>query len=190
MATLSPVIPVNDLLERLKALELAPSQPSMAAESAPPGYKPAPRKAAEPHEAPPTPQAAPSHSRDWQGFVAFVKTKKPMLATKLEKGSPINVSEGTLHIGYAKDTLELSMLQEPDYQKQLSELSASFFGHPVSIRILPLSGNSADLPMSISEKKSAEHNKRERAVKDAADSHPLVKAALGIFGGEVVAYKQ
>jgi DNA polymerase-3 subunit gamma/tau len=190
MATLSPVIPVNDLLERLKALELSPSQPSMAAESAPPGYKPAPRKAAEPHEAAPTPQAAPSHSKDWQGFVAFVKTKKPMLATKLEKGSPINVSEGTLHIGYAKDTLELSMLQEPDYQKQLSELSASFFGHPVNIRILPLSGNSADLPMSISEKKNAEHNKRERAVKDAADSHPLVKAALGVFGGEVVAYKQ
>jgi DNA polymerase III subunit gamma/tau len=202
MATLSPVIPVNDLLDRLKALELSPSQPSMAAESAPPGYKPAPRKdpetqkihqapqAAPSHSAPQAPQAAPSHSRDWQGFVAFVKTRKPMLATKLEKGSPINVSDGTLHIGYAKESLEFSMLQEPDYQKQLGELSASFFGHPVSIRILPLSGNSADVPMSISEKKNAEHDKRERAVKDAADSHPLVKAALGVFGGEVVAYKQ
>ena len=64
------------------------------------------------------------------------------------------------------------------------------FGKPVNIRILPLSGNTGDVPMSIAEKKNAEHAKRENAVKEATDSHPLVKAALGIFGGEVVAYKQ
>ncbi len=203
MATLTPVIPVNELLERLKALESSPCpQPSMAAESAAPGYKPAPRKTSEPGAAPSTPQAAPtpeaastpqaapSHAKDWQGFVAYVKTKKPMLATKLEKGSPIKVSGETLHLGYPKDTLEFSMLQEPDYQKQLSELSALFFGNPVSIRILPLSENSGDAPMSIAEKKSAEVANKEKAVKDAADNHPLVKAALGVFGGEVVAYRQ
>jgi len=203
MATLTPVIPVNELLERLKALESSPyPQPSMAAEPAAPGYRPAPRKTSEPGaaastpqaaptpEAASTPQAAPSHAKDWQGFVAYVKTKKPMLATKLEKGSPIKVSGEFLHLGYPKDTLEFSMLQEPDYQKQLSELSALFFGNPVNIRILPLSENSGDAPMSIAEKKNAEVASREKAVKDAADNHTLVKAALGVFGGEVVAYRQ
>jgi DNA polymerase III subunit gamma/tau len=197
MATLTPVIPVNELLERLKALESSPCpQPSMAGEPAAPSYRPAPRKTPEPAEtasapqAAPSPLAAPSHAKDWPGFVAFVKTKKPMLATKLEKGSPIKVSAEALHLGYPKDTLEFSMLQEPDYQKQLSELSAFFFGNPVNIRILPLSENSGSTPMSISEKKSADAAKREKSVKDAADNHPLVKAALGVFGGEVVAYRQ
>jgi len=203
MATLTPVIPVNELLERLKALESSPSpQPSMAAEPAAPGYRPSPRKTSEPGppassapqaastpQAASAPQAAPPHAKDWQGFVAYVKTKKPMLATKLEKGSPIKVSGETLHLGYPKDSLEFSMLQEPDYQKQLGELSALFFGNPVSIRILPLSENSGDAPMSIAEKKSAEVANREKAIKDAADNHPLVKAALGVFGGEVVAYR-
>jgi DNA polymerase III subunit gamma/tau len=197
MATLTPVIPVNELLERLKALESAPlPQPSMAAEPAAPGYKPAPRRTFEPGAAAPTQQAAdtqqaaPPHAKDWQGFVAFVKTRKPMLATKLEKGSPIKVSGDTLHLGYPKDSLEFSMLQEPDYQKQLGELSALFFGNPVNTRILPLSENSGDAPMSIAEKKNADAARREKTVKDAADNHPLVKAALGIFGGEVVAYRQ
>lgn len=189
MATLAPVIPVHELIERLKALESSPRQPSVAAEPASPGYKPAARKAPETHITPAAPPEAPPQTRDWQGFVAFVKTRKPMLATKLEKGSPIKVSEGTLHIGYPKDTLEFSMLQEPDYQKQLGDLSESFFGHPVSIKILHLSGSNGDTPLSIAEKKNADASKRESAVKDAADSHPLVKAALEVFGGEVVAYR-
>jgi DNA polymerase III subunit gamma/tau len=194
MATLTPVIPVNELLERLRALESSPPrQPVLAAEPAAPGYKPAPRKLsepAEPAEPASAPQVAPSNTKDWQGFVAFVKTRKPMLATKLEKGSPIKVSGDALHLGYPKDTLEFSMLQESDYQKQLGELSALFFGNPVNIRILPLSENSGAAPMSIAEKKSADVARREKEVKDAADNHPLVKAALGVFGGEVVAYRQ
>jgi DNA polymerase-3 subunit gamma/tau len=195
MATLAPVIPVNELLERLKALESSPrQQPSVAAEPAAPSYRPAPQRTPEPPApapAPaPAPEAAPSQTKDWQGFVAFVKTKKPLLATKLEKGSPIKVSSEALHLGYPKESFEFRMLQEPENLKQLSELSALFFGNPVNTRILPLSENSGDAPMSISEKKSADAARREKAVKEAADNHPLVKAALGVFGGEVIAYRQ
>ena len=113
-----------------------------------------------------------------------------MLATKLEKGRPLKASLGVLHIGYQKGSLELSMLQEPDYQQQLAELAVVYYGMPVSIKIMVNSQDDGSLPLSIAEKKTAELARLEQEVKDATDNHPLVKAALDIFGGEVVSYKQ
>lgn len=197
MATLAPAIPVNELIERLKALESMPNRTLLAAESTSPRYAAEP-KPDKPRTAPPAPaapareiQSPPSSSgvRDWQGFVAFVKSKKPMLATKLEKGSPIQATGDALQIGYQRGSLELSLLQEADYRQQLAELSLNYYGQPVDIKMIPLSGDNADAPLSIAEKKSLDRAMKEKAVKDAVDGHPLVKAALEVFGGEVVAYK-
>jgi DNA polymerase-3 subunit gamma/tau len=197
MATLAPTLPVNELLDRLKALESAPPRTAHAAESAPPRYGVEPKPAAvsaAPRPAPAPPKevlstAAAAGARDWQGFVAFVKQKKPILATKLEKGSPIQASGDALQIGFSRGSLELSLLQESENRQQLAELSSSYYGQPVDIKIIPLAADSVDAPLSIAEKKNLDHALKEKAVKDAADSHPLVKAALEVFGGEVVAYK-
>jgi DNA polymerase-3 subunit gamma/tau len=192
MATLSPSMPVNELMERLKALESKPSRTVLAAESAPPRYaaEPTPDKSPSAAAPPKAVQSPPSSDvRDWQGFVAFVKTKKPMLATKLEKGSPIQATGDLLQIGFPKGSLELSLLQEQDYRQQLASLSASYYGKPVDIKIIPLSADNSDVPISLAEKKTLERAMKEKAIKDAADSHPLVRAALEVFGGEIVAYK-
>lgn len=198
MATLAPALPVDALIERLKALEAAPIPvaAALAAESTPPRYaagvKPATAATAPPPADPPpvTGQAALASSgvRDWQGFVAFVKSKKPMLAAKLEKGSPIKTNGAILQLGYPRGSLELSLLQEPDYRQELVNLSAVYYGQPADIRIIPLTDDIGAAPLSIAEKKTVEAAMKEKAVKDAADNHPLVKAALEVFGGEVIAY--
>jgi DNA polymerase-3 subunit gamma/tau len=197
MATLVPTVPVNELLERLKALEAAPARPVLAAEPASPRYtadaKPAPAVTAPSPADPPLktvqPVAVSAGVPDWQGFVAFVKAKKPMLGAKLEKGSPIKTSGADLQIGYARGSLELSLLKEADYRQELALLSASYFGQPADIKIIPLTADDAGIPLSISEKKNLDAAMKEKAVKDAADGHPFVKAALEVFGGEIVAYK-
>lgn len=197
MATLAPTLPVNELLERLKALEAAPARTVLAAEPTPPRYsagaKLAPAATAHrPIDPPIKPvQAAAvfTGAPDWLGFVAFVKAKKPMLGTKLEKGSPIKATGDALQIGYARGSLELSLLQEADYRQELALLSESYYGHPVDIKIIPLTADDVGIPLSISEKKTLDDAMKEKAVKDAADSHPLVKAVLEVFGGEIVAYK-
>jgi DNA polymerase-3 subunit gamma/tau len=203
MASLVPVIPVTELLERLKRVEAVAPSAGLAAEALPPQY----RAAVSPERRAPIPDSNPAvsgqgvdepsiavvheHSgeRDWQGFVGYVKSKKPMLATKLEKGSPLKTAVGILHVGYQKGSLELSMLQEPDYQQQLAELAAAYYGIPVSIKIVVNSSEGGDLPLSIAEKKTVELARQEQVITEAADRHPLVIAALDVFGGEIVAYK-
>jgi DNA polymerase-3 subunit gamma/tau len=198
MATLAPALPLKELMERLKNLESAPipAARSLAAESTPPRYvsetKPAPVAPATLLDDPPRTvvqsASASSGVRDWQGFVAFVKSKKPMLAAKLEKGSPIKTSGHVLQIGYPQGSLELSLLQEAEYRQELVALSTVYYGNPADIRIIPLTDDSARVPLSLAEEKTLDVALKEKAVKAAADSHPLVKAALEIFGGEVVAY--
>jgi hypothetical protein len=60
----------------------------------------------------------------------------------------------------------------------------------MSIRIMASSGENGSQPLSIAEKKTAERARQELAIKEAVDKHPLVRTALDVFGGEVVAYKQ
>lgn len=112
-----------------------------------------------------------------------------MLAMKLEKGRPLNISPGALQIGYPKGTIELSFLLEQDYQAELTQLAASYFGRPTTLKIVAMA-EEGSAPLSIAEKKTLELEKAESAMKEAVNGHPLVKAALEIFGADIESYKQ
>lgn len=209
LATLVPLVPAREILARIDRLEARlgsgtapPSRPAAPAaaplrQSPPPTYQrqqpaAAPqRQEQNPPQSPPAPEPQPrgtqSHHApaggDWPGFVAFVKRSKPLLATKLEKGRPMQLEEGSLQIGFPQGSLELSMLKERDYHDQLQELAASFFRRPTVVKIAPISADDRHLPISLAEKKSLEKTARVTALKETALRHPMVSAALEIFGG-------
>jgi DNA polymerase-3 subunit gamma/tau len=214
MATLAPVIPVNELLDRLKALEktggsgaggsLPPpsgdGRQSQASAAARPVSAPAVSSPAKPAPQVPPPPASPSVSvaaeplpagaRDWPGFVAAVKARKPMLASLLEKGSPMQVADGQLTIGFAKGSFELSRAQDKEVQDELRALAGTFFGSPVELRVTALSDNGENAPLSLAEKKSREQAVHRQELKNLAEGHPLVKAAVEIFNGSVEGYEE
>ncbi|TWJ16584.1 DNA polymerase III subunit gamma/tau [Geobacter argillaceus] len=211
MATLGAVVPAREILARLDRLEArlgsgttASSRPSPPAatpsrQSPPPVHQrqqpaapqqrreqePAPRPAEPATVAPPEPERPRETpvGGDWAGFVAFVKRTRPLLATKLEKGSPLQLDEGGLQIGFPRGSLELSMLKEKDYHTQLQELAVSFFKRPTVVKIVPISTEDRHLPISLAEKKSLDQAARVTTLKETALRHPMVAAALEIFGG-------
>lgn len=212
MATLVPVVPVNEILERLKALE-GPGNGGMVA-SPPPSWKksPAGRDGAPvPPVMPETAQAKPavpaSHrghaqekpgARDvpatteaggetdpWEGFIAFVRQKKPLLASSLEHGHPLRVSATQLDIGFPAASFQLSRLQDSETMAELRGLAKAFFRAETGIRLVSLAGEQKDIPATLLEKKSLEEAGRLHMIKEAAASHPMVAAALEIFGGEI-----
>ncbi len=213
LATLVPLVPAREILARIDRLEsrlsggAAPSSRPVAPAAAPPRQSPPPyqrqqpaapsqRQTSEPPQrpaeplpgsAPPQPGTPPTQPApaggDWPGFVAFVKRSRPLLATKLEKGNPLQLEEGALQIGFPRGSLELSMLKEQDYHNQLQELAATFFRRPTAVKIVPISADDRHLPISLAEKKSLEKTARATALKETALRNPLVSAALEIFGG-------
>lgn len=212
MATLLPVVPVNELLERLKALEekgrggmIASPSPSRGNSSAGrggasvPPVMPVPAQSR--HAAPATRRQQDPKTSDtlevpatddveeaadqWEGFVAFVRRKKPMLASLLEHGHPLLVSTTQLEIGFPAASFQLSRLQDPETMTELRVLAKAYYRAETGIRLVSLAGEQGDIPATLLEKKSLEEAERSHSMKQAAASHPMVAAALEIFGGEI-----
>ena len=206
MATLVPVVPVDELLLRLKSLEeklatgvvaseqpiwekqsAAPQRPpiSSARESQqhPPKLIPTPAKEAMP--APSTVVAKEDSAPSWDGFVSFLKGKKPLLASQLEHGRPLALSGELLKIGYPAGSFELENLSQPDVRDELKKWVNTYFRYDPKIVLSPLSADVQDVPPSLAEKKSIEAADRLKDLKRNAAAHPAVSAALEVFGGEL-----
>ena len=216
MATLLPVVPVDEILARLKALEgmgkegegkIASPPPSWENRSA--GRHPDARSlsahgasrarpvsaaaAAEPGTAKPAGPEGPTagerggEAGSWEGFIAFVRGKKPLLASSLEHGHPLRVSATQLEIGFPAGSFQLSRLQDAEPMAELVKLAKAFFRADTGIRLVPISEVTGDVPATLQEKKSLEREGRLKSLRAAAESHPAVAAALEIFGGEIAA---
>jgi DNA polymerase III subunit gamma/tau len=213
MATLVPVVPVDELLARIRALEgnaasglVASSPPawdhgarqggaasrqiSHGGQQKMPGKPPVPTPSQEQREpvadgGPATAPAAVSDTGDlWSGFVVCVKQKKPMLASFLEHGHPLKVEPALLELGYPAGSFQLSRLRDPDVTAELQALAQGYFHADTTVRLVSLTGETG-VPPSILEKKSLEDAGRQQKMKKLVEHHPLVAAALDIFGGEI-----
>ena len=209
MATLVPVVPVDELIERLKMLE---GKTGNGVVSAPQPAWEKPARAPERRESPivrsseAAPAAGPatapveraeasrehaaeekwSAGGDWPDFVAFVKEKKRMLASLLEHGRPLKISAGTLEIAFPPGSFGLESLKQPDIRSDLKSCADSFFGRDTEIKIIPLAGDSGSAPLSLAEKKRLESAEKLTKMRNDAAAHPAVMAALDVFGGELV----
>jgi len=216
MATLVPAVPVNEILERLKALEGTGSGGMIA--SPPPSWRkstagrdgdsgrpvmagtaqakpdtpdtPVARRRQAP-EKPDTQQVAETdggvdEADSWEGFIAFVRRKKPLLASSLEHAHPLRVSATQLDIGFPASSFQLSRLQDPETMTELRGLAKTYFKAEAGIRLVSLTEGAGDIPATLLEKKSLEEAERLSSIKQVATSHPMVAAALEIFGGEIM----
>lgn len=213
MANLAPVIPVDELLARIQSLEkpgngvVASGGPTWEAprsrQAEPPAistrpvaspakHSPAVECAADSHaSASAVPQTeAPHNGGDWEGFVTFVRGKKPLLAALLEHGRPLRVSAQIVELGYGAGSFQYNKLKDADVLADLTGLAQAYFRGATTVQLKPLSGNVDGLPPTLLEKKSLDQSAREQELKAAAVNHPLVAAALEIFDGVIESVKE
>ena len=207
-ATLPPVIPIGDLLERLKSLErgirsgevVASQTPrwEKPAESPPRPYLPAPATAplrtassvaptaSAPSELPPPAKVPPGDAADpWSGFVAYVKGKKVRLGAFLEHGHPIGISATKVEVAFPADSFYYSSLSEPEALAILANLAHECFGGTPEIKLVKLTEAGANLPPTVQEKKKIQSDDTLKQAEDELKKHPLVVTVLEIFGGKL-----
>ena len=186
LAQLPPARDVATLVRKLEELEwrLAGSGaelPAPTAASRPPSpvmrEESPPKKA----EAPASPAAG---GTGWQGLVDHVKVRRPLLASLLERGSLITLQLPLLDIGFPAHSFLLEQVRDPETLAALQELAAGYFGEPVTIRISPLDGPQKAAP-SLHEERQTQESDRKKRLREDALAHPMVKATLNVFTGEV-----
>jgi DNA polymerase-3 subunit gamma/tau len=200
-ALLVPVIPINELLEKIKLLEAGAvhtpalpwnaGRPAASASAERERSEPAPAtpqsvKPAQPAAAAPTPKTKPlgSHS-DWERFAAFCVEKRPAVGSILEHGSPLKLEQGLMEIGFPAGSYYLTSAQDADSIKEIQGLAQEFCGTATTVRVRPIMPETGDSPPSLAEKKKCDQEQRIEALKQEVAASPVINEALRLFGGTI-----
>jgi DNA polymerase-3 subunit gamma/tau len=195
-ALLAPLVPVQELIERIKALETAavhtPSLPWEASRVASP-----PQSAyAEPHSTPPSrPQHAAvntaplagsaGNQADWGRFVAFANEQNKLLGSVLEHGSPLKQEAGLIEIGFPSGSYYLNAAREAEFIAEVQALACSFAGTDTVIRVKSIESGFADAPLSLAEKKKSDAEQHIEDLKQEVENHPVIQEAERVFGSMI-----
>jgi DNA polymerase III subunit gamma/tau len=167
VATLPPLLPVDEILARLDAIAgaapagSAPTAPSRGTQTAPPRASGA---------AP----AAGAAGGLWESVLARVRQERVSLYMTLAAARPLGVTDGVLRLGLDSEALRREIASEETLAR-LGALASEIAGRSLRVEVGPVPGDRAgDTPI-------AEVRRREQET--LAD--PLVQAAVEIFGAEV-----
>ena len=75
-------------------------------------------------------------------------------------------------------------MRDPETLENVRSLAEGYFRQPVTIKLVPIEEKKEAPPTLIQERKARESDRKNRLKSDAL-AHPMVKAALDIFEGEV-----
>jgi DNA polymerase-3 subunit gamma/tau len=197
---LSPVVPIQELIEKIKALETgsvhtpefawkAERTPAIAAShsaepihSAAPAARQVERSAALPIS---SPAPAAIGSSNWGRFVNFVNEKQPSTGSVLEHGSPLKEETGLIEVGFPAGSYYVTAGQDPDFISEVTVLAREFSGQETVIRVKAISVDSGTTPLSLAEKKKSDTEQHREELKREVENHPVVKEAARIFGSKI-----
>jgi DNA polymerase-3 subunit gamma/tau len=190
-ALLAPVVPIQELIEKIKGLETAtvhtPSLPWEATKVA--GVPVPPRSTPLPRPSSPSPTPEPSEAgagrTDWGRFVTFVNEKDRQLGSVLEHGSPLKQEAGVMEIGFPVGSYYLTAAQDAEFIADVQGMACSFAGGAVVVRVRPIETGADDAPLSLVEKKKSDAEQRLEELKLEVENHPLVKEAERVFGSSI-----
>ncbi len=175
LATLEPVVPIDEALERLEEVARGIGKAGAAPIGTP---SPKPPSAARPgngspQSVPPPPAkevSAAGDGRSWPEFLGFVQTKKLALYLTLSHVRMLELGRGTVVLGAAQEHYRQE-LGRREVQTLVEELATEFFGAPTKVRVQAVAEEApAVLPAP--------------SAGETLDN-PAVKAAINILGGEV-----
>ncbi len=200
-ALLAPLVPIQELIEKIKSLETAAVHtPVLPWEAARVTSPPSPQHA-EPHG--PTPTRLPHSSvagtslppaaggqADWGRFVAFVNEKERLVGSVLEHGSPLKQETGLIEIGFPAGSYYLTAAQDPEFIADVQGLACTFTGGNTVVRVKSIEAGFADAPLSLAEKKKSDTEQHLEDLKQEVENHPVIKEAERVFGCSITEVRE
>jgi DNA polymerase-3 subunit gamma/tau len=167
LATLPPLLPVDEILRRLDALGGAPRG----------GAQPAPATSASRGSSSPatTPIASADSGDIWGRLLARVRQEKVSLYMTLAAGKPLGVDKGVLRIGIENEAMRRE-LGRKDTIDRLRAIAGEVAGRDLDVEVGPVPAEHAtDTPLA-----------REKRRHEETLADPMVQAAKEIFVGAEV----
>ena len=140
-----------------------------------------------PRPAPPAPNSVLKQTvtLKWEQVVDRMMKDHPNVGSFLEKGSVVTLEADHVVIGYSKkDAIARWRTDKPENRALIASLCEELAGHPIRVQVIELH-DGQERPPSMGELRAKKKHEDSQDLMHQVKSHPLVKEALELFGGEL-----
>lgn len=177
--------PVEDAsMQAGSQTSLAPVPPPL--DSPPPAVESELKPSAAPSDSSPVASDGTEGStRDWAQLVRYVGKKNPRIGALLDNISLLELAPPVLRLGAAGGSFLMQQLKDKETCEKISVLAQTFTGQKIVLKVEALAAT--QVPPSLQQSKQQQESDRSRKLRDDAVNHPIVRQAVEIFAGKVVA---
>jgi DNA polymerase-3 subunit gamma/tau len=205
MATLRPVLPIDEILRKLEGLggEKSPKDVMVKGEGKSVNEKLQKLEERKPQTAlgedietsfSETPHSQKEEEFEgvspeirqetWKGLVDFARARNPVLGSFLALGSLVHLSDEKVEIGFERDSFHYERMLEKENRNQLELVCYDYFQKRPKVIISPL-----DPQMNPKGNFKAERvfrNEGEKRLEKETEENPIIQKALRLFNGRIV----
>jgi DNA polymerase-3 subunit gamma/tau len=122
---------------------------------------------------------------NWERVVHRMMKDHPNVGSFLEKGSVVTLTADHVVIGYSKrDAIARWRTDKPENRALLASICEELAGCPIRVQVIELQ-DGQERPPSMGELRAKKKHEDDQDLMHQAKTHPLVKEALELFGGEL-----
>ncbi len=121
----------------------------------------------------------------WAQLVERARALRPALASVLEHGRVLRFGPDGVEVGYEVGSFYWESARDAETKALVGKILAEQFGQPVTLDLVAVDADESAAPASLAEVAAEKKAQRLQSVEASARSHPAVRGALDILGGEV-----
>ena len=149
---------------------------------------PKPKSSSEPPQQPSKPANSVSDKimpLNWEHVVDRMMQNHPNVGSFLEKGSVVTLEVDHVVIGYTKrDAIARWRTDKPENRALIASMCEELAGRPIRVQVIELH-DGQERPPSMGELRAKKKHEDNQDLMQEVKTHPLVKEALELFGGEL-----
>ncbi len=122
---------------------------------------------------------------NWEQVVDRMMKDHPNVGSFLEKGSVVTLETDHVVIGYSKrDAIARWRTDKPENRALIASICEELAGRPIRVQVIELH-DGQERPPSMGELRAKKKQEDNQDLMQEVKTHPLVKEALELFGGEL-----
>jgi DNA polymerase-3 subunit gamma/tau len=215
MATLRPILPIDEILKKLEALENRELPKGGGEKKASPAsgrviHSGEPERAKEQEETPPKKQEQISEEKvfekkedlkkeeefsgappkiweeTWKGLVDFTRARNPILGSFLVLGNLVHLSDEKIEIGFEKDSFHYERMLEKENRSQLESICHEYLQKKTKVVVSPLTPGMGSTGRVVFNKGETTRNGLDKRLEKRGEEDPIIQEALRLFNGKIV----
>lgn len=120
----------------------------------------------------------------WKGLVDFTRARNPVLGSFLTLGNIVHLSDEKIEIGFEKDSFHYERMLEQENRKQLELICHDYLQKKPKVVILPL--DPGMIKKEVFKTEGVVRNEAEKRLENESKEDPLIQKALHLFNGRIV----